>query len=643
MARLEKELAGIEAASRKILKDWKFHSFEKGWHGLKVHLDFESNEKNKLKNLADPKAMGSTNANNKIVPGKVGNALKLTGDDAVNLTKGTANFSRDQPFSFALWINTPRAHERAVIVRRSKAWTDAASRGYELLLENGKLSAALIHFWPGNAIRVVTKKPVPVKSWQHVAITYDGSSRAKGLQIYLNGELAETEVTRDNLTREIVGGGDDFIGLGQRMRDKGFKNGSVDEFYVFDREITELEIKRLFDPSFEPSDDQKFAYYLSVFHYSSNSARKKLQVARKKKNDIEKGIKEIMVMKDMPSPRKVYVLNRGMYNDRADEVVAATPESLSSPKKKENLNRLDLAEWLTAPNHPLTARVTVNRYWQMMFGRGLVSTSEDFGSQGRPPSHRKLLDWLARDFIDHDWDLHHLLKQIALSSTYRQSANVSPHARERDPENIWLARGPSYKLPAEMIRDNALAVSGLISKKVGGPSAKPYDLAVSFKPIKPDKGENLYRRSVYTYWKRTGPSPMMMTLDSSKKEVCRVKREETASPLQSLVLLNSPQFIEAARVTAEKLIGKHAENDDSLIEEAFRLFTSRKPDPREVSILKNLIREQAAAFSADPGKAKTYFKTGDKSPAAKANEARLASVTVLVSTLMNFDESITKR
>ncbi len=601
-----------------------------------VHLPFEEAAGGKLKNLADPDKPASTSANNKIVPGKIGNAIRLTGDDAVNLPKGVGDFTRDQPFSYALWLNPQVSHQRAVVVRRSKAWTDAASRGYELLIENGRLSAALIHFWPGNAIRVRAKTALPLKTWTHVAVSYDGSSTAAGLSIFVNGAKADVDVVRDNLTREITGGGDPFVGLGQRMRDKGFKNGLVDEFRVFAGQLTETDARQLADPGAEGQNDAGRDFL------AKTRVDPEIRKLREKRSQIAKSIPEIMVMREMPGKRPTFILERGLYTNRADEVSAATPEFLPALGEFPP-NRLGLAKWLTAPNHPLTARVTVNRYWQLMFGRGLVSTSEDFGSQGKPPTHPALLDWLARDFIENGWDLRHLLKQIALSATYRQKSQVSPQMRQIDPENLLLARYPAARLTAEMIRDNALAVSGLLAPKIGGPSVKPYDLAVSFKPIKPDTGENLYRRSLYTFWKRTAPAPVMMTLDASKRDVCRVKRERTASPLQSLVLLNGPQFVEAARVTAERLLDQHGSDDAAIIAQAFRQFTSRAPQPREREILAAVLTEQQTAFAADPKKTAEFLKTGAKAPSGKHAPERLAAVATLVSTLMNFDESYTKR
>ena len=286
----------------------------------------------------------------------------------------------------------------------------------------------------------------------------------------------------------------------------------------------------------------------------------------------------------------------------------------------------------------------MNRYWQLMFGSGLVSTPEDFGSQGRSPSHPELLDWLARDFIKSGWDVQHLLRQMALSATYRQSSHVSSgELTTLDPENTLLYRYPAPRLSAEMIRDNALAASGLLNDTIGGAPVKPYDIAVSFKPIKISTGEDLYRRSLYTYWRQTSPAPMMTTLNASKRDVCRVSLEKTDSPLQGLVLLNSPQFVEAARTLAEKLVSKYGSDSDAIIKETYRRLTSRQPDQQEWPVLRQLIKEQEEHFATNPDTAKELISVGASGAPATEGPARLAAVTTLVSTVMNFDECITKR
>lgn len=582
---------------------------------------FEESEKLKL-------------ANNKLVPGKTGSAVKLTGDDAVKLEVG--NFTRDDPFSVSLWMQTPNRKKRAVVFSRSKAWTDAASRGYELLLEDGRLSFALIHFYPGNAIRVVAKEELPVAKWKHVTVSYDGSSKASGISFFVDGKAIETETVRDNLTREITGGGSDTIVIGQRMRDNGFKNGLVDDFNVYDCELTAAEIGNDPQPDLPTFPARHDEDYRKQFDA--------LTALRKERSELVKEIPEIMVMAEKKEPRQSYILDRGAYTNRGEPVSPATPEWLNAFPEDAPANRLGLARWTVDPANPLTARVTVNRYWQMLFGTGLVSTSEDFGSQGRPPTHPQLLDWLARDFTNHEWDVRHLLKQIVLSATYRQSSDIeSGEYTSRDPENLLLYRYPAPRLTAEMMRDNALAVSGLMTDKVGGPSVKPYDIAVSFKPSDPGKGGDLYRRSLYTYWKQTAPAPMMTTLNASKRDVCRVRLERTDSPLQGLVLLNSPQFVEAARHLAANLVTKHKANDDALIDDAFLRLTSRRPDAEEKPVLKSLLTEQQSIFAGSPEGAKELLALGDSPASESGDPARLAAVTTLVSTLMNFDESITKR
>ena len=348
-------------------------------------------------------------------------------------------------------------------------------------------------------------------------------------------------------------------------------------------------------------------------------------------------------MRQLESPRQSYILDRGLYHARGEPVGFDTPAILPPFPDDQPRNRLGLARWLTSPDHPLTARVTVNRYWQLFFGHGLVRTPEDFGSQGKPPSHPGLLDWLARDFIESGWDLHHLIKRIVLSSTYRQSSLAQAASREKDPENIYLGRGTTERLSAEMIRDNVLALSGLLVRKSGGPSVKPYEVAVSFKPSNPGKGADLYRRSVYTWWKRTGPAPVMMTLNASKRDVCRVRREVTSSPLQAFVLLNGPQFMEASRVMAAKLLEAHPDSPRSLVTEAFRSFTSRLPREKELKILLALHEEQVAHYKANPEQAKGFLAIGASPEAKGLPPHEVAATAILVNTIMNLDEAVSKR
>ena len=489
--------------------------------------------------------------------------------------------------------------------------------------------------------------------WTHVALTYDGSSHASGLKLWVNGQSAETEVIRDNLYKNITGGGGDTITIGQRFRDIGFANGQVDDFRVFDRQLTAPEVGQTFNgkalTKLTESLERESAVAETALRYFAATIDKRykerlsqLAKAREAFCKAQDSQTEIMVMQERPRPRQAYVLNRGAYDDRGDAVGSEVPAVFPGRSDNAPANRLGLAYWLTSDEHPLTARVAVNRFWQMCFGDGLVRTPEDFGSQGMPPTHPKLLDWLANDFRKNGWNVKRLIKQMVMSATYQQSSEATKEQIRRDPENLFLTRASVMRLPAEMIRDNALAVSGLLQKSIGGAPARPYELAASFKPSNPDDGPGLYRRSLYTYWKRTAPAPVMMTLDASKREVCRVKRERTASPLQALVILNGPQFVEASRVLADRLLKEHGDNDHRILAEMFQLLTGQEPSDNDAVILMRLLKEQTQHFSADNDAAQHYLSIGRKKLESK-NPSRLAAWTSVANTLLAFDECVTRR
>ncbi len=547
---------------------------------------------------------------NKLVPGKLGNAIQFTGDDAVDTPLG--NFQRHEPFSVALWMQTPDVKDRAVVFHRSQAWTDAASRGYELLIEEGKLKWSLIHFWPGNAISIRSKENIPLKQWLQVIVTYDGSSRAGGLKIFVDGKLAAVEVIKDNLTKTIAGGGHDNISLGERMRDRGFKGGLIDDFRVFARDLT-------------------------------SETNTELQKARAELFAFQDAQKELMVMKELPQPKKAYVLTRGEYDKRGEEVGPTTPASLSPFPKGAPKNRLGYAQWLTAPEHPLMARVTVNRLWQSLFGRGLVKTTEDFGSQGERPLYPELLDYLAMKFIQSGWDVKALLKEIVMSQVYRQNSFAGAKTMADDPDNQWLARGPRFRLPAEMIRDNALAAAGLIKLTVGGPPVHAYEMSEAFKPVTAGAGDTVYRRSLYSNWRRTSPPPAMVAFDAPRRAVCISRRERTDSPLQALILLNGVQYVEAARVLGEKLLLEAKGDLPKMIESGFLRCLSRKPDVQEVQICTKLYQEQLTHFKAAPKEAEELLKTGNAKHDASVPAPEAAAAAVLAQALMNHDASVVKR
>lgn len=314
---------------------------------------------------------------------------------------------------------------------------------------------------------------------------------------------------------------------------------------------------------------------------------------------------------------------------------------------------MGLAKWLFCNSNPLTARVTVNRYWQMIFGRGLVKTSEDFGNQGSTPSHPELLDWLAVSFRDSGWNVKKLLKSMVMSATYRQSSDADDAGRKEDPDNQWLARGPSGRLQAEMIRDNALAASGLLCRKVGGESVKPYqpeglwteksNFSYFLHDYVESKGEDLYRRSLYTFIRRTSPHPAMIAFDAGPRNACTVRRETTNTPLQALVLLNDPEFVEAARVMAERIQREGGKDLGEQVTLAFRLSTGRKPKPEELEVLADLYHSQYNKFKAQSGQAQKLLGVGEFQAANMPDKIKTAALTIVTSTILNFDESFTKR
>ncbi|QDT68504.1 Planctomycete cytochrome C [Planctomycetes bacterium MalM25] len=589
---------------------------------------------------------------NQLIPGRDGQAVRLTGDDSIVIPK-VGQIRRHEPLSVSIWIKPSEIDERAVIFRRSGGWDDAGSRGYALVKRGARLRANLVHFWPGNAIAVETDDLLKPDEWRHITFTYDGSSQAAGLKIYVDGEDATAHVVQDHLTRDASNwrGGYLDLAIGTRYRDRGFKEGVVDDFRVYDRCLSPIEVRHALDEesltaalaaeeTSTQQRDQLLEYYLAAIDEPLRSTRAALSAARKAANDAMDAIPAITVMREQPEPRPAYVLERGVYDSHGEEVTAGTPASLPPFPADASRNRLGLAQWLLDPDHPLTARVVVNRYWQMLFGEGLVRTPEDFGSQGAPPTHPELLDWLARDFVDHGWDVRRMLREIVLSSTYRQSSVVDPRVREIDPENRLLSRAPGKRLTAEMLRDNALAVSGLLVDRVGGPPVKPYDLPLAYTPLDADKDEKLYRRSLYTFWKRTSPSPVMMTMNASRREVCMLKREVTSSPLQALVLLNGTQFIEASRMLAATLVAEHDADPQRFVPVLFRKLIGRDPGPDEADILVAAYEEQLAEYQAKPERAAELLQVGSAPNEHDLPVAPHAAATVLVNSVMNLDECL---
>lgn len=361
----------------------------------------------------------------------------------------------------------------------------------------------------------------------------------------------------------------------------------------------------------------------------------------------------VMVMQDMEKPRETFVLNRGVYDQPTDRVFPSTPEAILPFPEEYPKNRLGLAKWLFHDENPLTARVAINRIWQRMFGKGLVESSYDFGNQGALPSHPELLDFLAIKFRTEGWDVKQMMKYMALSATYQQSTEISPEMQEKDPENTYLARAPRLRLSAEMIRDQALKISGLLNPEVGGPSVKPYQPegiweettgggGGSTSTYIQSTGKDLYRKSLYTFWKRTVPPPSMMTFDASSRDLCTVKRQETNTPLQALVLLNDPQLIEAARALAYKAINAVGENPQDQIRYVFQNATSRKPGEEELGILHNLYLNSLEKIESGEVLPDEYLSIGEFTVDAAIPVTTLTALTLTAHTILNLDETISR-
>ena len=598
-------------------------------------------------------------------------ALQFSGDNQV-VCKDVGNFTRTDPFSFSLWLKPTERQDRAVVLHHSRAWTDSGSRGYELVLDHGQPFFGLIHFWPGNAIAVRAKQALPTNEWSQVVVTYDGSSRAAASACIATARRSKPKSSATTLYKDIThraAWGDAEVGgiqltLAARFRDNGFKNGLIDDLQVFDVALTAPEVagsggarpltRR--DPATHGRADralpiqQLLDYFLARQYEPYRAALAELQQLRAQENALVNDVPEIMVMQEMPQARADLrpEARRVRCARRSRSSATRRPASARFPPNAPR-NRLGLAQWMVDRNNPLTARVAVNRIWKMHFGRGIVATLDDFGSQGKLPTHPELLDWLAGWFMDNGWDVKALHRLIVNSATYRQSSQASRELVARDPDNLLLARGPKQRLPAEQIRDGALAASGLLNRTMGGPSVKPYQPAGLWeasgtgKSYTQDHGDKLYRRSLYTFWRRTAPPPSMLTFDALSREVCTAKRETTTTPLQALVLLNDPQFIEAARVLGERLLKEYPADVDARTREAFRALTGRLPDEKEMAVLRQLFDEQRSFYAKESGAADKLLATGESKWDEALPRADFAATTMLVSAIMNFDEFIMVR
>ncbi|CAN5622975.1 DUF1553 domain-containing protein [soil metagenome] len=635
---------------RRLTGDEQFEDWYKnnsyGTRDLIAEFDASDFTAKEWKNKIDAKKPGKPHQGPKLTK----DWIALDGENGFEFP-GVGHFTKSDPFTIMITIKADILTPRAVVLHHSKAPVDAGSRGYEIVLEDGHVAFGLHHMWPGNSIKVRTKETIKTGESVMITVSYDGSSKASGVSIWLNRISRELDVIRDGLTKDIAyDGGEPNLTFGYRFRDNGFKGGYVQDLAIFDRAFTKcdfqyanaiiIEIEVKVDGIKRDLKD----YYFSAVHGGSRDATKELRNARRELAKFIEPIPEAMVMDEMKTPKPAYILKRGAYDSLGEQVTADTPKSLPGFPANAPRNRLGLAIWLTQPDHPLTARVTVNRLWQQMFGRGIVETSDNFGTTGTPPTHPELLDWLARDFVDHDWDVKRALKQIVLSETYRMSSRTTPEVRAKDPYNTLLARAPVRRLSAEMLRDQALFTSGLLTEKLGGASVYPYQPEGLWndamgKPHYPQsKGEGLYRRSLYTYWKRTAPPPTMTTFDAADRQNCAAKRQATSTPLQALVLLNDPQYVEAARFLAERMMNEKTTADR--IAFGVRTVLGREAKPEELKVLTAIYDEQK---SIDVKSAEKLLSVGEKPRNKTLDAIEHAAFTQVALTLFNHDEAVNRR
>lgn len=666
----------IEAYKEQRFEQWKDNGTELPEdplvRGLIAYypLDQVSNNQvpNKVKNgingsIIDPVFNKLTRSVPQVVPGAKGKALRLTGDDAISFP-GTGRFDKADPFSIGIWVKIPNELTHGVIFHSNKGSALYTYKGYQVSIEEDRFDVRLAHNFPYNAIHLKSSTQVPRNQWAYLVLTYDGSSEASGVRLYLNGEELPMEVKQNNLYKDIVfypkDGAheppvDQHLKIGARWRGKGFTNGEVDEIKVYNRDLTAVEVRMVSGAKLKNVTTgtstigrQQFDYYLINQDAKYRNKLDQLKGLRKRRNRLIEPVFEVMVMDEMPEPRTAFILDRGIYDQPVEAVAPGTPNAVMPFEAEGKPDRLGLARWLFDPANPLPARVTVNRFWQHYFGLGLVKTSDDFGSQGERPSHPMLLDWLAVEFIESGWDVKHLQKKIVMSSSYRQSSEASEEGLSMDRENRMLTRGPVTRLSAESLRDLVLSASSLLERKIGGPSVKPYqpDGLWAYNAFsaryEQDHGADLYRRSLYTFWKRTNPPPSMNIFDAPSRSYCVVKREKTATPLQALVLLNDPQFVEASRVLAQRIMSE-ATTIEGRITLGFRLLTTKHPRPDQLKLLEAQYREAAAAGINNMEAVQSLLSVGEYPLNKEHPVTELAAYTKVMSTIMNFDATTMKR
>jgi len=653
LRKLRERLASLEPAIKQAQLVWEEYltaaggAFEWGLtRGQAVHAALDGGEAEFRH--GDPK----------FAEGVINKAAAFDGKRYVDLGD-RADFGFYDRFTLSAWIY-PEAATGGIVTRMDPQASARGSKGYGLYLIGGKLQFRIESADIDDRVRVETAEPLELNRWHHVAVTYDGSRLARGAGLYVNGKRWKPHVIIDHSNNETKADVPLRIGHGPGAEDR-FR-GRIDEVRIYERALPEAELAVAATPEtlnelaqIEPvrrtpvqRKKLRLAFLERFAPAPFSSVWEDIRRLERARKDYYESIPTVMVMAEMDPPRPAHLLKRGAYDQPGERVNPEIPDVLGELPEEYPNNRLGLARWLVSRGHPLTARVTVNRFWQMLWGAGLVRTPENFGFQGETPTHPKLLDWLAVEFMESGWDVKRLMKTIVMSAAYRQSSRALPELLEKDPENWLMARGPRVRLPAEAIRDQALAMAGLLERQVGGPPVKPYQPAGLWEvlsnedPYEHDEGAGLYRRSLYTFWKRTLGPPFLLTFDAAHRETCIVRTRRTNTPLQALNLMNGVTFLEAARKMAERMMQEGGESRRERIAYGFELATARPPKPGEYETLSKAYGRFLRSFQGDPREAKRYLSEGESPRDKSLDPVKLAAYANVASLILNLDETITK-
>jgi hypothetical protein len=595
------------------------------------------------------------------VPGHVAAKALAPRAESVVAIPAVGDFDKDQAFSYGAWVQLTKDGQTGAVLAHMDDLN--AYRGWDLWVDGGRPAAHIIHRWQDDALKVIAKTPLKTGQWHHVFVSYDGSRRASGVKIYVDGQPQPTKTAVNSLKHTIRTTVP--LMLAQRHRGGRLDGVLLQDLRIYGRVLSAREVDQigkatralwlaakpapqrsaaekneLFDWWLPASDKpyQQLTAHLAALQAEEAAVRARGTVAH--------------VMHERGEPAMAYVLNRGEYDKRREAVQPATPAALPPMPAELPRNRLGLARWLLRPEQPLTARVTVNRFWQEVFGAGLVRTPGDFGVNGEEPSHTELLDWLAVEFRESGWDVKHLFRLLVTAAVYRQSAALTAEKLERDPQNRLLSRGPRFRMDAEMVRDYALAAAGLLVPKIGGPSVKPYQpegvweavamIGSNTRDYRRDSGESLYRRSMYTLWKRAAPPASMDIFNAPTREVCTVRRERTDTPLQALVTLNDPQFVEAARHLAQTAMKDGGPNCTGRLDAMARRVLARPLQADESRLFVAEFQDLLGYYRGHAQDAKNLLAIGESKADASLDVSTLAAWTMVANSLLNLDEVLNK-